>query len=68
MIEVIIAIVGLTAGDAIDPLSLNTDDDSKSVLFQEQCESTATTQPNGEKTIIKTCKTMRTTNTIEDKD
>ena len=67
MIEALIAILGLGVGDYIDPLNLNTEDDSNQVIVQESCTST-TTISNGQETKVLECKTMKTISTNEEKD
>jgi hypothetical protein len=67
MIEALIAILGLGVGDYIDPLNLNTEDDSNQVIVQESCTST-TTISNGQETKVLECKTMKTISTTEEKD
>ena len=67
MIEAIIAVLGLGVGDYIDPLNLNTEDDSNQVIVQENCTST-TTQSNGQETKVIECQTMKTISTNEEKD
>jgi hypothetical protein len=68
MLEAIIAVLGLGVGDYIDPLNLNTEDDKQSVIVQESCESTTTINEQGQETTVKSCKTMKTINTNEEKD
>lgn len=68
MIEAFIAILGLGVGDYIDPLNLNTEDDKQSVIVQETCESTTTINEQGQETTVKSCQTMKTINTSEQKD
>jgi len=52
------AITGTVVGDALDPLSLN-DEDEKPII-QELCETTTTTDSNGLVSKIETCKTFKT--------
>lgn len=68
MIEAFIAILGLGVGDYIDPLNLNTEDDSNSVTVQEVCNSTTTINHEGQETKVLECQTMKTINTSEQKD
>lgn len=68
MIEAIIAIMSLGVGDYVDPLDLNSEDDKQSVVVQESCESTTTINKQGQETTVKSCKTMKTINTTEEKD
>ena len=67
MVEALIAILGLGVGDYIDPLNLNTEDDSNQVIVQETCSST-TTISNGQETKVIECQTMKTINTTEETD
>ena len=68
MIEVLVGLVGLGLGDYLDPANLNTEDDKQSVIVQETCESTTTINEQGQETTVKSCKTMKTINTNEEKD
>ena len=68
MIEAIIAVLGLGAGDWLDPLNLNTEDDKQNVIVQESCESTTTINEQGQETTVRSCKTMKTISTTEEKD
>jgi hypothetical protein len=68
MLEAIIAVLGLGLGDYLDPANLNTEDDKQSVIVQESCESTTTINEQGQETTVKSCKTMKTINTNEEKD
>ena len=52
------AITGTVVGDALDPLSLNEEDDKP--IIQELCETTTTTDSNGLVSKIETCKTFKT--------
>ena len=68
MIEVIVAIIGLGVGDYADPLELNLEDKDKKVIVQSACEETTTQDAYGQISTIKTCRTMKTIHTTEDKD
>lgn len=68
MVEALIAILGLGVGDYIDPLNLNTEDDSNQVIVQETCTSTTTISHDGHETKVLECQTMKTINTNEEKD
>ena len=68
MIEVIVAIIGLGVGDYADPLDLNLEDRDKKVIMQTSCEETTTQDANGQISTIKTCRTMKTVTTSEEKD
>ena len=68
MIEVIVAIIGLGVGDYTDPLELNTEDKDKKVIMQTACEETTTQDAYGQVSTIKTCRTMKTIHTNEEKD
>ena len=68
MIEVIVAIIGLGVGDYADPLDLNLEDKNKKVIMQKACEETTTQDAYGQVSIIKTCRTMKTIHTNEEKD
>ena len=52
------ALTGTVVGDALDPLSLNEEDDKP--IIQELCETTTTTDSNGLVSKIETCKTFKT--------
>ena len=52
------AITGTVVGDALDPLSLNEEDDKP--IIQELCETTTTTDNNGLVSKVETCKTFKT--------
>ena len=68
MIEVIVAIISLGVGDYTDPLDLNTEDKDKRVIMQTMCETNTSSDAYGQVSTIKTCRTMKTTNTNEEKD
>ena len=68
MIEVIVAIIGLGVGDYADPLELNLEDKDKKVIVQSACEETTTQDAYGQISTIKTCMTMKTIHTTEEKD
>ena len=68
MIEVIIAIMGLGVGDYTDPLDLNTEDKDKKVIMQKTCETTTSSDAYGQISTMKTCRTMKTIQTNEEKD
>ena len=68
MIEVIVAIIGLGVGDYADPLDLNLEDKDKKVIVQTACEETTTNDIYGQVNTIKTCRTMKTIHTTEEKD
>ena len=68
MIEVIIAIMGLGVGDYTDPLNLSAEDRDKKVIMQTSCDTTTSSDAYGQVSTIKTCRTMKTTNTNEEKD
>ena len=68
MIEVIVAIIGLGVGDYADPLALNLEDKDKKVIMQKACEETTTQDAQGQVSITKTCRTMQTIHTNEEKD
>ena len=68
MIEVIIAIMGLGVGDYTDPLDLNLEDRDKNVIMQKSCEETTTQDAYGQISTIKTCRSMKTIKTNEEKD
>ena len=67
MIEVLIGLVGLGLGDYLDPANLNTEDDKQNVIVQESCDST-TTISDGHETTVRSCKTMKNRNIIEETD
>ena len=52
------AITGTVVGDALDPLSLNEEDNKPTI--QELCETTTTTDHNGLVSKVETCKTFKT--------
>jgi hypothetical protein len=68
VIEVIVAIIGLGVGDYADPLELNLEDKDKKVIVQSACEETTTQDAYGQISTIKTCRTMKTIHTTEEKD
>ena len=68
MIEVIIAIMGLGVGDYADPLNLSAEDKDKKVLVQKSCETTTSSDAYGQVSTLKTCRTMKTVTTSEEKD
>ena len=68
MIEVIVAIIGLGVGDYADPLDLNLEDKDKKVIIQTACEETTRNDIYGQVNTIKTCRTMKTIHTTEEKD
>ena len=68
MIEVIVAIIGLGVGDYADPLELNLEDKDKKVIMQKVCDETTTQDAYGQISTIKTCRTMKTVHTNEEKD
>ena len=68
MIEVIVAIIGLGVCDYADPLDLNLEDIDKKVIMQTACEETTTQDAYGQISTIKTCRTMKTVTTSEEKD
>ena len=68
MIEVIVAIISLGVGDYADPLELNLEDKDKKVIVQSACEETTTQDAYGQISTIKTCRTMKTIHTTEEKD
>ena len=68
MIEVIVAIISLGVGDYADPLELNLEDKDKKVIVQSACEETTTQDAYGQVSTIKTCRTMKTIHTTEEKD
>jgi uncharacterized protein YktA (UPF0223 family) len=68
VIEVIVAIIGLGVGDYADPLELNLEDKDKKVIVQSACEETTTQDAYGQVSTIKTCRTMKTIHTTEEKD
>ena len=68
MIEVIVAIISLGVGDYADPLELNLEDKDKKIIMQTACEETTTQDAYGRISTIKTCRTMKTIHTTEEKD
>ena len=68
MIEVIVAIIGLGVGDYADPLDLNLEDKDKKVIMQTACETTTSSDAYGQVSTLKTCRTMKTVTTSEEKD
>ena len=68
MIEVIVAIISLGVGDYTDPLDLNLQDRDKKVIMQTACETTTSSDAYGQVSTIKTCRTMKTVHTNEEKD
>ena len=68
MIEVIVAIISLGVGDYADPLDLNLEDRDKKIIMQTNCEETTTQDTYGQISTIKTCRTMKTVTTSEEKD
>jgi hypothetical protein len=68
VIEIIVAIIGLGVGDYADPLDLNLEDKDKKVIVQSACEETTTKDTYGQVNTIKTCRTMKTIHTTEEKD
>ena len=68
MIEVIVAIISLGVGDYADPLELNLEDKDKKVIMQTVCDETTTQDSYGQVSTIKTCRTMKTIHTNEEKD
>jgi len=68
VIEVIVAIISLGVGDYADPLELNLEDKDKKVIVQSACEETTTQDAYGQISTIKTCRTMKTIHTTEEKD
>ena len=68
MIEVIVAIIGLGVGDYTDPLDLNTEDKDKKIIIQKVCDETTTQDAYGQISTMKTCRTMKTVQTNEEKD
>ena len=68
MIEVIVAIISLGVGDYADPLELNLEDKDKKVIMQKVCDETTTQDAYGQISTIKTCRTMKTVHTNEEKD
>jgi len=68
VIEVIVVIIGLGVGDYADPLELNLEDKDKKVIMQTACEETTTQDAYGQISTIKTCRTMKTIHTTEEKD
>ena len=55
-------------GDYADPLDLNLEDRDKKVLMQKVCDETTTQDAYGQISTIKTCRTMKTITTSEEKD
>ena len=53
------ALTGTVVGDALDPLSLN-EEENKPTITQQLCETTTTTSYNGLVSKIETCKTFKT--------
>ena len=53
------AITGTVVGDALDPLSLN-EEDNKPTITQQACETVTTTDNNGLVSKVETCKTFKT--------
>jgi hypothetical protein len=68
MIEAIVAIISLGVGDYTDPLNLSAEDRDKKVIMQKACEETTTQDAYGQVSTIKTCRTMKTVHTHEEKD
>ena len=68
MIEVIIAIMSLGVGDYTDPLNLSAEDKDKMVIMQKSCEETTTQDNYGQISTIKTCRSMKTIKTNEERD
>jgi sorbitol-specific phosphotransferase system component IIBC len=68
MIEAIIAIFSLGVGDYADPLDLNSEDKDKKIIMQTACETTTSSDAYGQVSTIKTCRTMKTVETNEEKD
>jgi hypothetical protein len=54
------AITGTVVGDALDPLSLNDEEQKDKPIIQELCETTTTTDHNGLVNKVETCKTFKT--------
>ena len=68
MIEAIVAIISLGVGDYTDPLDLSAEDRDKKVIMQKACEETTTQDAYGQVSTIKTCRTMKTITTSQEKD
>ena len=68
MIEAIIAIFSLGVGDYADPLDLNSEDKDKKIIMQTACETTTSSDAYGQVSTKKTCRTMKTVETNEEKD
>ena len=68
MIEAIVAIISLGVGDYTDPLDLSAEDRDKKVIMQKACEETTTQDAYGQVSTIKSCRTMKTIETYEEKD
>jgi hypothetical protein len=68
MIEAIVAIISLGVGDYADPLNLSAEDKDKKVIVQSACETTTSSDAYGQVSTIKTCRTMKTVHTNEEKD
>lgn len=68
MIEAIVAIISLGVGDYADPLNLSAEEKDKKVIMQKSCEETTTQDAYGQISIIKTCRSMKTVTTNEEKD
>ena len=68
MIEIIIAIMSLGVGDYTDPLDLSAEERDKKVIMQKACDETTTQDAYGQISTIKTCRTMKTIHTNEEKD
>ena len=68
MIEAIVAIISLGVGDYADPLNLSAEDRDKKVILQQSCESTTSSDAYGQVSTIKTCRSMKTIQTTEEKD
>jgi len=68
MIEAIVAIISLGVGDYTDPLNLSAEDKDKKVIVQSACETTTSSDAYGQVSTIKTCRTMKTVHTNEEKD
>jgi hypothetical protein len=68
MIEAIVAIISLGVGDYADPLNLSAEDKDKKVIMQSACETTTSSDAYGQVSTIKTCRTMKTVHTNEEKD
>ena len=68
MIEAIVAIISLGVGDYADPLNLSAEDRDKKVIMQTACETTTSSDAYGQVSTMKTCRTMKTIETNEEKD